>query len=424
MKVLVTGATGMVGAELTRQLLAEGVDVRILRRQSSDVSLLGEAASAVEHVIGDVTDAASLTEATRGVAHIYHCAAFVGMGPGVSRAALDDVNVGGTANVVNAALRNGVSRLVHTSSMAAFGRPESSSDFIDENTTWHTSKNNTAYARSKYHAELEVLRGVAEGLDAVMVNPALVFGHARPGENRAALDDVNVGGTANVVNAALRNGVSRLVHTSSMAAFGRPESSSDFIDENTTWHTSKNNTAYARSKYHAELEVLRGVAEGLDAVMVNPALVFGHARPGENTREIAEKIKAEKLPGIPRGGTAVVDARDVATGLRLAMLNGRTGERYFLGAENLSWASIITTLAGAIGVAPPARRVNPSLAMAIAVASEAVALVTRSHPLVSRETVRIANRTYRYSNRKATRELGWNHRSFAETAAYVAGSLT
>src|SRR5690625_47128 len=325
MKVLVTGATGMVGAELTRQLLAEGVDVRILRRQSSDVSLLEEAASAVEHVIGDVTDAASLTEATRGVAHIYHCAAFVGMGPGVSR---------------------------------------------------------------------------------------------------AALDDVNVGGTANVVNAALRNGVSRLVHTSSMAAFGRPESSSDFIDENTTWHTSKNNTAYARSKYHAELEVLRGVAEGLDAVMVNPALVFGHARPGENTREIAEKIKAEKLPGIPRGGTAVVDARDVATGLRLAMLNGRTGERYFLGAENLSWASIITTLAGAIGVAPPARRVNPSLAMAIAVASEAVALVTRSHPLVSRETVRIANRTYRYSNRKATRELGWNHRSFAETAAYVAGSLT
>src|SRR5690625_4568173 len=158
--------------------------------------------------------------------------------------------------------------------------------------------------------------------------------------------------------------------------------------------------------------------------MVNPALVFGRARPGENTREIAEKIKAEKLPGIPRGGTAVVGARAVATGLRLAMLNGRTGERYFLGAENLSWASIITTLAGAIGVAPPARHVNPSLAMAIAVASEAVALVTRSHPLVSRETVRIANRTYRYSNRKATRELGWNHRSFAETAAYVAGSRT
>src|SRR5690625_1702805 len=183
MKVLVTGATGMVGAELTRQLLAEGVDVRILRRQSSDVSLLGEAASAVEHVIGDVTDAASLTEATRGVAHIYHCAAFVGMGPGVSRATLDDVNVGGTANVVNAALRNGVSRLVHTSSIAAFGRPESSSDFIDENTTWHTSKNNTAYARTTHHAELEVLRGVAEGLEAVRANPALVVGRARAGEN-------------------------------------------------------------------------------------------------------------------------------------------------------------------------------------------------------------------------------------------------
>lgn len=324
MKVLVTGATGMVGAELTRQLLTEGADVRILRRESSDLALLGSAASAVEHTVGDVTDPDAVAEAMEGIAHVYHCAAFVGMGPGVDRQALDGVNVGGTANVVNAALSRGVSRLVHTSSMAAFGRSE----------------------------------------------PA------------------------------------------------------EIIDERTTWHASRNNTAYARSKYLAELEVLRGVAEGLDAVMVNPALVFGHARPGENTREIAEKIKAGKLPGIPSGGTAVVDARDVATGLRLAMLDGKSGERYFLGAENISWKSIIETLATAIGVAPPARHVNPSLAMAIAVASEAFAFVTRTNPLVSRETVRIANRTYRYSNRKAVQELGWKHRTFAETASYVAESLT
>lgn len=327
MKLLVTGATGLVGAELVRQLLDAGAaDVRILRRPSSDLGLLGRNAERVEHAVGDVTDPESVRAAMRGVTHVYHVAAYVGFGGGGrARRRLYEVNVGGTAHVVDAALAEGVSRLVHTSSMAAFGRPERA--------------------------------------EATQANP---------------------------------------------------------IDESAEWRASAANTDYAHSKHLAELEVQRGVAEGLDAVLVNPALIFGVGRPGENTREIAEKVRDRRLPAAPSGGTNVVDVRDVAAGHRRAMAAGETGGRYFLGAENLAWRTILDTLADAFGVPPPRFTLPPSAALAFAAAAEGVAAVTRSRPLVNRETARLASRFYRYSNRRAVEALGCTFRPFAETAAYVA----
>lgn len=330
MKILVTGATGLVGAELVHQLLdAEEADIRILRRATSAFDLLGPAAERVEHAVGDVTDPESVRAAVRGVTHVYHVAAYVGFGGGASeRTRLYDVNVRGTGHVVNAALAEGVSRLVHTSSMAAFGRPERS--------------------------------------EATQTAP---------------------------------------------------------IDESSEWQASSANTDYARSKYEAELEVQRGLAEGLDAVLVNPALIFGVGRRGENTREIAEKVRDRRLPAAPAGGTNVVDVRDVAAGHRRAMAAGATGERYFLGAENRSWRSILDALAEAFRVAPPRLTLPPTPALVFATLAEAVAAVTRTQPLINRETVRVASRFYRYSNRKAVEELGCSFRPFEETAAHLAGAL-
>src|SRR5690606_8539607 len=105
--ILVTGATGFLGSVLVRQLLAEGEAVRILRRASSSLDLLGEAAGRVEHALGDVTDAAAVREAMRGAERVYHTAAFVGFGGAKDAERLRAVNVGGTANVVNAALEEG-----------------------------------------------------------------------------------------------------------------------------------------------------------------------------------------------------------------------------------------------------------------------------------------------------------------------------
>ena len=179
--ILVTGATGFVGSRLVRDLVAGGEAVRVLRRPSSRMDLLGRAARDVQHAFGDVTDPVSVREAMDGVEVVYHVAAVVAFGP-AARGDLRAVNVRGTAAVVDAALDAGVGRLVHTSSIAALGRG-GRGGVTDEAAEWTASPSNTAYAVSKRDAEREVARAVAEGLDAVTVNPALVFGPgARPDE--------------------------------------------------------------------------------------------------------------------------------------------------------------------------------------------------------------------------------------------------
>jgi dihydroflavonol-4-reductase len=246
------------------------------------------------------------------------------------------------------------------------------------------------------------------------------FGGSR---DRDLLHDINVRGTENVVNAALESGVERLVHTSSMAAFGRTSDPAIVIDEDTIWTRSRHNSEYATSKHLAELEIHRGIAEGLDAVIVNPALIFGVGRPGENTRRIAENVRDRKLPGIPSGGTNVVDVRDVANGHRQAMARGRSGERYFLGSENLAWREIIQSFATAFNSKPPSLIVPPPLALTMAVISEAFSRITGRAPQLTRETARNASRYYKYSNEKAVRELGCTFRPFTDTAAWLAGEL-
>ncbi|MEM0963678.1 MAG: NAD-dependent epimerase/dehydratase family protein [Bacteroidota bacterium] len=184
--IVVTGATGFVGATLVRQLIEGDEPVRILRRASSSLDLLGDAAHHVEHVLGDVTDPDAVHDAIEGARIVYHAAAVVAFG----RQAWTrqwNTNVVGTANVVNAALAAGVDRLVHTSSIAALGRPVRPAGMLDETARWRGTRVDTGYARSKHEAEREVHRGVAEGLDAVMVNPAVVFGPGRSGEGSFAL---------------------------------------------------------------------------------------------------------------------------------------------------------------------------------------------------------------------------------------------
>lgn len=321
--VLVTGATGFIGSVLTRQLVAEGRDVRILRRERSSMELLGSAAEAVEHAVGDLTHGRDLYGAMTGVDRVYHVAGKVS------------------------------------------------------------------------------------------------FSH----RDRQAIRRVNVGGTANVVNAALEADVDRLVHTSSIAALGRRTSTDRAIDERTPWQGGSNRSVYARSKRQAELEVHRGIAEGLDAVIVNPSLVFGVGRASTNTRRIVDAVRTGWLPVVPPGGTNVVDVRDVAAGHRQAMKKGKTGRRYLLAGENLCWEGVIGALAEAFGVDPPRFTAPSSLLKAGAIVAEAVARLTYTAPVLTRSTARTATRTHRFDNTRARSELGCSFRPFRETAAYIAHAL-
>ncbi|GHB80912.1 SDR family NAD(P)-dependent oxidoreductase [Persicitalea jodogahamensis] len=181
MRILITGATGLVGSATARSFLAKGHTIVALHRANSDRSLVNDLENQIHWVEGDILDVLSLEKAMDQVDCVVHAAAIVSFVPR-DEADMYKVNVEGTANVVNVCLKKGIRKLCHVSSVAALGRPDprliedQSRIVIDETQRWTDSPNNSAYAKSKYLAELEVWRGIAEGLPAVIVNPSLILG--------------------------------------------------------------------------------------------------------------------------------------------------------------------------------------------------------------------------------------------------------
>lgn len=171
--ILVTGGTGFLGSYLLRALVLAGKPVRALYRQQVPEQI-NDIKDRIEWVKGDVLDIGALEDAMQGIDQVYHCAAIVSFQPD-KRDHMLKVNIEGTANVVNLALDAGVKKLVHVSSVAAIGRSLKQAE-ITEDVPWEDSKNNSGYAISKHGSEMEVWRGIAEGLDAVIVNPSIILG--------------------------------------------------------------------------------------------------------------------------------------------------------------------------------------------------------------------------------------------------------
>lgn len=169
--ILVTGATGCVGSNLTVELLKRGYTVRAFHRATS--SALALKGVEVEHVTGDVRDRSSLRKAMLGCDTVFHTAAIVSFWKR-KRDEQMDINVNGTRNVVESCLGLGVEKLVHTSSVAAIGF-RTDGLLIDESTEYNWGTN-IGYKYSKHLAELEILDGVGQGLHATLVNPTVVIG--------------------------------------------------------------------------------------------------------------------------------------------------------------------------------------------------------------------------------------------------------
>lgn len=183
--ILVTGANGLVGSFLCKELVGKGYKVKALVRKNSDTSLLKEIADNLEIHIGELNDVGSLLDAIEGVECIVHTAAIISFW----KKRKDDMyqtNVEGTKNILDAALEKGVKKFIHISSVAAIGRKVSDS-FITETNTWEESALNTNYAVTKHQAELEVFRAVEEGLDAVILNPSIILGPGLKGTSSVRL---------------------------------------------------------------------------------------------------------------------------------------------------------------------------------------------------------------------------------------------
>jgi len=172
--VLLTGATGFLGAYVLERLLKKGYRVRALRRKDSPLDMVADINDQVEWIEGDVTDVVSLEDAFQGITHVLHCAAMVSFHP---RDALrmNQINTTGTGNIVNLSLEYGVKKLVHVSSIASLGRSKERTT-LNEDSMWVQSPSNTRYAVSKYLSEQEVWRGHAEGLSVAIANPAVILG--------------------------------------------------------------------------------------------------------------------------------------------------------------------------------------------------------------------------------------------------------
>ncbi len=163
---------------------------------------------------------------------------------------------------------------------------------------------------------------------------------------------VNVEGTRRMLEAARLAGVERFVFTSSVAAMGLPRPG-ECVDEGDTFNLPPSRFPYGHSKMLAEREVQRAVAEGLEAVIVNPTVVLGP----RDVNQISGSIVVEAARGlvrfVPPGGVNYVAVSDVVAGHIAAARRGRVGERYILGAHNLSHAEAIPIICRVVGRPPP-----------------------------------------------------------------------
>ncbi|CAA9198039.1 NAD-dependent epimerase/dehydratase family protein [Flavobacterium collinsii] len=182
--VLVTGGTGLVGAHLLLHLIENEENVRAIYRNLNNIEKTksvfelykkGELFEKIEWVEADILDVPSLEIAFINIDYVYHCAALISFDP-KDEEALRKINIEGTANMVNFSIARAVKKFCFISSIAALGDLAAHETYITEETDWNPEKPHSDYAISKYGAEMEVWRGLQEGLDVIILNPGVILG--------------------------------------------------------------------------------------------------------------------------------------------------------------------------------------------------------------------------------------------------------
>jgi dihydroflavonol-4-reductase len=231
----------------------------------------------------------------------------------------------------------------------------------------------------------------------------------------------NVDGTRDLLTAALEAGAERVVYTSSVATLGLVPGGS--ATEETPSSVDDMIGPYKRSKFAAE-EVARGLARerGLPVVIVNPSTPVGPGdiKPTPTGRLIVEAARGQ-MPAFVDTGLNIVHVDDVAEGHLAAAENGRIGERYILGGENMALAEILAEVAQAVGRRPPRLRVPHSVLFPVAVGAELAARITGRDPFVTLDGVRMSRKKMYFSSEKASRELGYRSRPAREAIADAVG---
>jgi dihydroflavonol-4-reductase len=318
--ILITGATGFLGTALILQLTANQQKVRALKRKSSKISPLLSQNPLIEWVVADINDLEDLADAFDGITKVYHCAAFISFDPKDKKKLLH-ININGTANIVQLCLDQNI-RLLHVSSVATLG-------------------------------------------------------NAKKGEQ---------------------------------------------ITEKDFWEYDAKAHSYAISKYEGEMEVWRGIAEGLDAVIVNPSVIIGKNSGFDGSGAIFKLVK-EGLKFYTNGATGIVDVDDVAKAMVLLMDSEITGERFILSAENWHYKDFFKTIADGFGVKAPNTEAKPWMLALAWRGAKIASLFTRKTPALTRDAARSSTNLSYYNNQKVSKALQFDFKPSAKTILEVCNAL-
>ncbi len=318
--IFVTGATGLVGSHLLQELIKQGKQVKALYRNVIPEIPVKEK---IHWVRGDVLDVMALEEYMEGVDVVYHCAAIVSFNP----------------------------------------------------------------------------------------------------KTRGEMFKVNVEGTINVVNACLAAGVKKLCYVSSVAALGRIRNHQE-VDETMNWSEETSNSNYGKSKHLAEVEVWRGISEGLNAVIVNPVIILGAGDWGKGSSAIF-KSAYDEFPWYTNGISGFVDVVDVVKAMIQLMENNISGQRFILSEGNHSYKEVFNLIAQAFGKKPPHKEVTPFLASVVWRLEKIKSVFTGKSPLLTRETAQTAQTVVRFNNTKLNKFIPqFSYTPLRDTIKRVCGEIT
>ena len=255
------------------------------------------------------------------------------------------------------------------------------------------------------------------GVDQVYHCAAIVSFHSADNERML---HVNTEITANLVNQALSQGVEKMVHISSVAAIGRNGDANKTITEEENWEESTYGSAYGVSKHMAEMEVWRGIGEGLNAVVLNPGIILGPGNWNEGSAQLI-CLADKEFPFYTNGVNGWVDVRDVALAAYSVMNSSIQAERFIVSAGNFSYREIFTKMAEQLGRKKPGIASGPLLTGLAWRAYALQAFLTGRKSLVTRTTAETAATVVRYNNEKLLEAVpGFAYRTIGDTIAFMA----
>lgn len=222
-------------------------------------------------------------------------------------------------------------------------------------------------------------------------------------KDRNKIYKINVEGTANVVNTALDVGVEKLVHVSSVAALPKTADGGEKT-EAMGWVAQKDKSIYGHSKFLGEMEVWRAMAEGLNAVIINPSVILGTGDWDKGSSKIFKTVY-EEFPWYSEGVNGFVGVDDVAE-IMVKLMNTEISEQcYIVNAENISYRQLFTMIANEFGKKPPTKQVNLLLANMVMTWQQIQSSFTGKSPFITKETIATATNKVYYNSEKLLQAL-------------------